>query len=107
MIGWLAPAFGIAGFACWMLAITLLVYLSLRNDALRRSGGLPASTPEIFVLGSGPWGAGMNLDIALLYTRQYREMDGQTRRLVPLIRVLLPLTPVLILLAFVVGRFGT
>lgn len=87
-----------------MLALILLVYLSLRNDALRRSGDLPASTPEVFVLGFGPLGGGLNLDIGLLYSRQYREVDSHTRRFVPLIRVLLPLAPVLVLLTFVIGR---
>ena len=87
-----------------MLALVLIAYLSLRIDSLRRSGDLPASTPEVFVLGSSPWGGGMSLNIGLLYSRQYRELDGHTRRLVPLIRVLLPLAPVLVLLAFMVGR---
>jgi hypothetical protein len=35
-----------------------------------------------------------------LYSRRYREVDSHTRRLVPIIRVLLPLTPVLIVLGF-------
>lgn len=104
MIGWLAPALGITAFACWMMAIALLVYLSLRLDALKRSGDLPPSTPEIFTLGLRPWGGGMSINLMELYSRRYREVDGSTRRLVPIIRVLLPLAPMLVVLVFVANR---
>jgi hypothetical protein len=100
VIGWLASVFAISAVLCWASALCLLLYLSLRLDALKRSGDLPPSTPEIFTLGFRPWGGGMSLDFMELYSRRYREVDSHTRRLVPIIRVLLPLTPVLIVLGF-------
>lgn len=100
MIGWVASLLWISALLCWALALCLIFYLSLRLDALKRSGDLPPSTPEIFTLGFRPWGGGMSIDIMELYSRRYREVDSHTRRLVPIIRLLLPLTPVLIVLGF-------
>ncbi|WP_420470193.1 hypothetical protein [Brevundimonas sp. FT23042] len=104
MIGWLAPVLAVSASVCWAIALCLIFYLSLRLDALKRSGNLPPSTPEIFTLGFRPWGGGMSINILELYSRRYREVDGHTRRFVPIIRVLLPLAPVLLVLVFLANR---
>ena len=77
----------------------LLVYLDLRLLALKHSGDLPASTPQLFGLAAGLSGAGQTIDLPLLYSRRYREIDGHTRAIVPIVRVTLPLIPVLLLAA--------
>lgn len=80
----------------------LLVYLDLRLHALKQSGDLPASTPQLFGFAAGLSGAGQTIDLPLLYSRRYREIDGHTRALVPIVRVTLPLIPVLLLAALTV-----
>jgi hypothetical protein len=59
-------------------------YLVLHGRALKRSGSLPKSTKTLL------YGA-MTLDVSVLYGREYVALDQTTRRLVPIVRVLLPL----------------
>ena len=80
-------------------SIALLLYLDLRLHALKQSGDLPASTPRLFGIGGTFAGVWQTVDLPLLYSRRYRDIDTHTRRLVPIIRVTLPLTPVLVLAA--------
>lgn len=79
--------------------LALLIYLDLRLQALRQSGDLPASTPQLFGFSGGFAGVWQTLDLPLLYSRHYRETDAHTRRIVPIVRVTLPLIPVLLLAA--------
>ena len=84
---------------CAVVTLALLVYLDLRLHALRRAGDLPASTPRLFGISWGFAGAWQTLDLPLLYSRHYREIDAHTRRFVPIVRITLPLVPVLLLAA--------
>jgi hypothetical protein len=81
--------------------LALLMYLDLRLAALKQSGDLPASTPRLFGCSGGLSSVGQTIDLQLLYSRQYREVDGHTRALVPIVRVTLPLTPVLLFAAVI------
>jgi len=72
-----------SAFVAWGGGLGLAAYLDLHVRARKGSGALPPSTPVLF---SGF----MVLDVEVLYGREYRELDELTRRLVPLIRVLLP-----------------
>ena len=81
------PAFLAAlaiGFVCMGGAFALAAYVDLHVRGLRRSGSVPPSTPTLF------YGA-MTLDVTVLYGRDYRTIDATTRRLVPIVRVLVPL----------------
>ncbi|MFJ6025525.1 hypothetical protein ACIQC9_13120 [Brevundimonas sp. NPDC092305] len=82
-----------------ILTLILLLYLDLRLHALKQSGDLPASTPQLFGFGGNVLGAGQTIDLLELYSRRYREIDTHTRRFVPVVRVSLPLIPVLLGLA--------
>jgi hypothetical protein len=90
---WLALA--LSGAA----TLALLVYLDLRINALKQSGDLPAATPQLFGFSRGLSAVGQTVDLPLLYSREYRTIDNHTRLLVPVIRVTLPLTPILLLAA--------
>jgi hypothetical protein len=81
--------------------LALLMYLDLRLAALKQSGDIPASTQQLFGFSGGLSSVGQTIDLPLLYSRQYREIDGHTRALVPIVRVTLPLTPVLLLAAVI------
>mgnify|MGYP003577961578 CR=1 FL=1 len=48
-------------------------------------------------LGYGWSGPLKGIDLPLLYSRAYRTLDGHTRRTVPVVRITLPLSPVLLL----------
>lgn len=91
------------GLALWaalavsvIVTLALLVYLDLRLHALKQSGDLPTSTPQLFGFAGGFAGVWQTVDLPLLYSRRYREIDRHTRRLVPVVRVTLPLIPVLL-----------
>ncbi|SFS33112.1 hypothetical protein [Brevundimonas viscosa] len=88
-----------AGVA-WFVTVCLLAYLDLRVYALRQSGDLPPTAPDIVGLGYGFSGRWRGIDIPALYSRAYRMLDGHTRRIVPVVRVTLPLGPVLLLASF-------
>lgn len=79
--------------------VALLVYLDMRLNALKQTGDLPASTPQLFGFSGGLSSLGQTIDLPLLYSRRYREIDGHTRALVPIVRVTMPLIPVLLLVA--------
>ena len=81
--------------------LALLVYLDLRLHALKQSGDLPVSTPQIFGLAGGLSTFGQTIDLPLLYSRRYRETDSHTRALVPIVRVTLALVPILWLAAVI------
>ena len=99
----MTPASSAALWSALALSVTvtlaLLVYLDLRLHALRQSGDLPASTPRLFGFARNFTGVWQTIDLPLLYSRHYREIDAHTRRLVPIVRVTLPLIPVLLLAA--------
>ena len=101
MTPWLGAALWATLVIDGVVTLALLVYLDLRLHALRRSGDLPASTPQLFGFSGGFAGVWQTLDLPLLYSRHYRETDGHTRRFVPIVRVTLPLIPVLLLAASV------
>ena len=82
-----------------VLTLALLLYLDLRLHALKQGGVLPASTPQIFGISRGFSGVWQTIDLPLLYSRHYREIDPHTRRFVPIVRVSLPLIPILLLAA--------
>lgn len=82
-----------------VVTLTLLLYLDLRLHALKQGGDLPPSTPQIFGFSGGFAGVWQTIDLPLLYSRHYRETDAHTRRLVPIVRVTLPLIPILLLAA--------
>lgn len=82
-----------------VVTLALLVYLDLRLHALKQTGDLPASTPQLFGFAGGFAGVWQTVDLPLLYSRRYREVDGQTRRLVPIVRIALLLVPILLLAA--------
>ena len=79
-----------------IVTLALLVYLDLRLHALKQSGHLPQSTPRLFGFAGGFGGVWQTVDLPLLYSRRYRMIDWHTRRLVPLVRVTLPLIPLLL-----------
>lgn len=79
--------------------LALLLYLDLRLHALKQSGDLPASTPQVFGFGANFMAVWQAINLALLYSRRYREIDAHTRRLAPVIWLTLPLTPILVLAA--------
>jgi len=81
--------------------LALAMYLDLRIAALKQSGDLPSSTPRLFGFSGGLSSVGQTINLPLLYSRQYREIDGHTRALVPIVRMTLPLTPVLLLAAVI------
>ncbi len=83
----------------WTVTVVLIVYLDLRVHALRQTADLPATTPTLLGLGhgfSGPW---KGIDLPVLYSRDYRTLDAHTRRFVPVVRVTLPLSPLLLMAA--------
>lgn len=82
-----------------VLTFVLLGYLDLRLHALKQSRNLPSSTPQLFCFSGGFAGVWQTLDLALLYSRRYREIDRHTRLFVPIVRVTLPMIPVLLLAA--------
>ena len=86
------------GLTC-VATLALLLYLDLRLHALKRCGALPASTPQLFGFAGGFAGVWQTVDLPLLYSRQYREIDGHTRRFVPIVRVTLLFVPILLLAA--------
>jgi hypothetical protein len=90
---WSALALGV------VVTLGLLLYLDLRLHALKQSSDLPASTPQIFGFSGGFSGIWQTIDLPLLYSRRYREIDRHTRRFVPIVRVTLPLIPILLLAA--------
>lgn len=98
----MTPALFFIAFIAMMIALPLAMYLYLRIDALRRTGDLPADTPDLFGWGYG----GIGLDFALLFSRSFREVDSHTRRLVPIIRVGLTIGTVAMLLLLGVKAFG-
>lgn len=79
-----------------VVTLALLIYLDLRLHALKQSGDLPSSTPQLFGFTGGISGVWQTIDLPLLYSRRYREIDRHTRRLVPIVRVTVPLIPVLL-----------
>jgi len=81
--------------------LALLLYLDLRLSALEQRGDLPGSTPRLFGFSGGLSSVGQTIDLPLLYSRRYREIDDHTRALVPIVRVTLPLTPALLLAAVI------
>lgn len=89
-MGTLAIVLSAAAFGLGMSAIFLALYLDLRIDALKRSGDLPGKTPQLF-------GGMGQIDLGHLYSRRFREIDAHTRRLVPFIRIALPLAAALML----------
>ena len=96
MNAWAVACF-LGGFACWMTGLFLAFYLDLRIHALRQSGDLPHKTPQLFALGFSWIGGGFGIfpRLSPLYSREFREIDGHTRLLAPVIRVFLPLGPAL------------
>ena len=74
----------IVGLVCSGGAIAVAIYLDLHVRALKRSGTLPKSTKTLL------YGA-MTLDVSVLYGREYVALDQTTRRLVPIVRVLVPM----------------
>ena len=74
----------VVGILCMGSAFAVAFYLDLHVRALKRSGSLPKSTKTLL------YGA-MTLDVSVLYGREYVALDQTTRRLVPIVRVLLPL----------------
>ena len=82
-----------------VVTLALLFYLDLRLPALKQSGDLPPSTPQLFGFSGGFAGVWQTIDLPLLYSRRYREIDLHTRRFVPIVRVTLPLIPILLLAA--------
>lgn len=86
------------GLTC-VATLALLLYLDLRLHALKQCGTLPASTPQLFGFAGGFAGVWQTVDLPLLYSRQYREIDGHTRRFVPIVRVTLLFVPILLLAA--------
>ena len=84
-----------------VVTLTLSVYLDLRLHALRQSGDLPRSTPQLFGFAGSPAGVWQTIDLPLLYSRRYREIDRHTRLLVPIVRVSLPMTPILLFAAVI------
>ncbi|NJC40846.1 hypothetical protein GGQ87_001104 [Brevundimonas alba] len=82
-----------------VVTLALLLYLDLRLHALKQSGDLPASTPRLFGLSRGFSSVGQTIDLPLLYSRRYRLTDRHTRLFVPILRVTLPLFPILLVLA--------
>ncbi|MDP3801514.1 hypothetical protein [Brevundimonas sp.] len=82
-----------------IVTISLLLYLEFRLHALKQSGDLPASTPSLFGFGGNFTGVWQTVDLPLLYSRHYREIDAHARQIVPIVRITLPLTPILLLAA--------
>ena len=72
------------GIICMGGAFAVALYLDLHIRALKQSGSLPKSTKTLL------YGA-MTIDVAVLYGREYVALDQTTRRLVPIVRVLLPM----------------
>jgi hypothetical protein len=83
----------------WTVTVVLIVYLDLRVHALRQTGDLPATTPDLLGLGYGFSGKWKAIDLPALYSRDYRTLDAHTRRVVPIVRITLPLSPLLLLAA--------
>jgi hypothetical protein len=93
---WLSALIWATG-ASWAITLGLMAYLDLRVHALMQSGDLPKSTPQLMGFS---WGLGIRPIIAMcraLYSRRYRETDGHTRLLVPIVRIGVPLSPILAL----------
>ena len=82
-----------------VVTLALLLYLDLRLHALKQSGDLPPSTPRLFGFSGGFAGVWQTVDLPLLYSRHYREIDPHTQRFVPIVRVTLLLIPILLLAA--------
>ena len=70
-----------------IVVMCLIVYFDLRIHALVQSGDLPESTARPFR--TGGWYSMPNF--AVLSSRQFADIDGHTRLLVPLFRVALVL----------------
>ena len=90
------------GFIAMMIALPLAIYLHLRIDALRRTGDLPADTPDLFGWGYG----GLGPSLSLLFSRSFREVDGHTRRLVPIVRLGLTIGSGAVLVLFGLKALG-
>lgn len=73
----------VVGLLCMGGAFAVALYLDLHVRALKRSGSLPKSTKTLL------YGA-MTIDVTVLYGREYVALDQTTRRLVPIVRVLIP-----------------
>ena len=74
----------VVGIICMGGAFAVALYLDLHIRALKQSGSLPKSTKTLL------YGA-MTIDVTVLYGREYVALDQTTRRLVPIVRVLLPM----------------
>ena len=96
---WLGAVLWSALALCAVVTLTLLFYLDLRLHALKQSGDLPASTPRLFGFAGNFAGVWQTIDLPLLYSRHYREIDPHTRRFVPIVRITLPLVPILMVAA--------
>lgn len=94
MSHWEVAAF-LCGFTSWGVGLLLSLYIDLRIHALKQSGDLPPRTPQLFGFGSSGLGVGLTLNFRRLYSREFRQIDAHTRRLVPIVRVALPLGLVL------------
>lgn len=80
-----------------VVTIALPVYLDARLHALKQSGDLPVSTPQLFGFSRSWAGWGQTINLPLLYSRRYREIDDHIRLFVPIVRITLPLIPLLFL----------
>ena len=98
MIGVLAwVALGLSA----VTSMALSLYIDFRVRALIDLGGLPASTPRPFSGRAILFGAEIGLDIPTVFSRELREVDDHTRRLVPVIRSALLMLPVALVAVFV------
>ena len=79
----------VVGFVCFGGAFAVACYLDLHVRGLKRSGCLPKSTKTLL------YGA-MTIDVFVLYGREYVALDQTTQRLVPAVRVLVPMAFVII-----------
>ncbi|MDI6625555.1 MAG: hypothetical protein QME55_12555 [Brevundimonas sp.] len=79
----------VAGFICLGGAFAVALYLDLHVRAQKQSGSLPKSTRTLF-------NGVMTLDATVLYGPEYVALDQTTRRLVPIVRVLVPMAFIII-----------
>lgn len=101
------PWLALVACGLWSLGGILWVYLDLRIHALRQSGDLPRPSRRGRRL-SGPYTAtGRAIEgFKVLYSQDYLETDAHSRRLVPVIRVCVPLAVALIGLCVVIEVLG-
>lgn len=78
------------------VGLVLAVYIDLRIHALRQSGDLPQKTDQLM-------GWSVSIDFGYLYSSRLRLLDSHTRRLVPIIRVALPLGAILCVASFLLS----